>query len=90
MVQFYLAGKHQRAGIQGVSLFVGMSKIEQKRFGPGVADELEADGEALGIEAAGDADGGDAGEVCGHGVHVVEVHGERVGGLFAKAEGDGR
>ena len=52
------------------------------------AGDLQADGQPVG-EAAGDRDRGDAGERHGHGAEVVEVHGERVGGLLAQLERDG-
>src|SRR5919205_105232 len=81
---------HARPLGQWVRLLVGVREAEDVRLAPVAAHELEADGQPLGREAAGDAHAGDAREVGHAGVDVREVHRERVVRLLAEAEGGRR
>ena len=69
-----------------------MGGLEEGGFVEGFGYELEADGEVgafVGDGAAGDADGGEAGEVGGDGEDVFKVGLERVAGEFAEFVGGG-
>src|SRR5262249_18741634 len=70
-------------------LLVGVSGAEDRLFGEWLADDLEADREAV-LEAARDRDGADAGHVDRDGADVGELHRQRVVALLADPEGDRR
>ena len=53
-------------------------------------EHLHPDGQPVVAGAEGNADGRVAGQVGRDGAHVVEVHGEGIGGLGAEREGGGR
>ena len=71
----------------GGGLLVGVGDAEHDFLAPFGADDLEADGELVGGEAAGDGDAADAGEVDGDGEDVGEIHLERVLCPLAELEG---
>ena len=54
------------------------------------SNNYDADGQPGGGEAAGQRHAGQPGEVAADGEDVGEVHGQRVAGLLAQAEGGGR
>src|ERR1700733_3156449 len=73
--------------IEADALLERMRGVEQAILAEGGAGDLQADRQSL-AEAAGDRDGGDAGERHGDCAYVVEVHGEWVGGLLPQPERD--
>ena len=69
-----------------------MGGLEEGGFVEGFGDELEADGEVgafVGDGAAGDADGGESGEVGGDGEDVFEIGLEGVADEFSEFVGGG-
>lgn len=69
-----------------------MGGLEESGFIEGFGDELEADGEVstfVGDGAAGDADGGEAGEVGGDGEDVFKIGLQRVANEFTEFVGGG-
>src|SRR5258708_144931 len=72
-------------------LLILMRDVEQLRFAEIVALDLQTDRQTAPIEAAGNRDGGRAGQVAGDGEDVVQIHLYRVVGLGADLErGRGR
>src|SRR5439155_13896679 len=72
-----------RARGEAGALFEGEGGVQDRLLVQGLADELEAEGEAFGVEAGGDRHRRQAGEAGGDGEDVVQVHGDRVVRLFA-------
>ncbi len=66
-----------------------MGDLEQGGFLEVGRQELQADGQALLVEAAGQAEAGDAGQAGGQGEDVLQVHGQGVVHVLAQAEGGG-
>lgn len=63
----------------------GVGDAEEKGFVGDGADELEADGEAVGREAAGKGDGGEAAEIGG----AIVAEKKRAGGMVGTGDGGG-
>ena len=53
------------ATLRGVGALEGVGDLQEEMLVGDGADELEANWEVFGCEAAGDGDGGYPGEVCG-------------------------
>jgi len=72
-----------------VGAFVLAGGAEKRVFAERGTEELDADGEAGGGEAAGEGEAGDAGDVAGDGEDIAEIHLEGVVGFGAELEGGG-
>ena len=70
-------------------LLEGVGSVEHLLLHQGRADELGTHGHSLAVKAAGHGDGGQAGQVDGHGVNVAQVHLERIAQTLPQLGGDG-
>ena len=73
------------AGFQGRGLLEMAGQFEEQRFIGDCRDELQADGQAVFAEAAGNGDGGDTGEIC----RAVQAQEKRARGVKGSADGGG-
>lgn len=71
-------------------LLKGVGGLDDPFFLTRSSDDLKADGEPCGAEAAGDGNGRHTGEIHRDGEDIREVHLERILYLCPKAEGWGR
>jgi len=69
-------------------LLIGVGDLQNRFLPEGLADNLHADGQAVG-KASRNGNGGQAGDIYGQGTDVAEVHLERVVYLLPYFEGDG-
>jgi len=68
-------------------LFVSKSGIQNRRLLQRVANELQADGQALAVESARDGKAATGAEVERQGKNIGQVHAERV--VYARADFEG-
>src|ERR1700733_159909 len=73
--------------IEGDALLERVRGVEQTVLTERGAGDLQTHGQSL-AKAAGDGDSGDAGKRHGDCADVVEVHGQRIGGLLSQPERD--
>ena len=83
-------GEGRTAKVPVGLLLVLVGRSQEERFGEGRPLQLEADRQTAGGEAAGEGDASDPGQVGSDGVHVDEIHRQRIPRLLAKLEGGGR
>lgn len=70
-------------------LFVDMARAQHALFAQRRAEQLQADGQALLVEPARHREAADAGQAGRQGEDIFEIHGQRVVGVGADAEGGG-
>ena len=69
---------------------VSVSRPDNMLLFEAVAQKLQADGQSLGIHAAGQADSGKSGQVRGNGVDIAQIHLKRIGQGLSKLRRGGR
>src|SRR5688572_14419707 len=81
------SGVHRGTGSEWPNNLVSVSQTKDQRFIPVPAEYLQAYWKRRRGETAGNTDSRNAGQICRHGINVVQVHGQRIVELLADKKG---